>query len=123
MHCIYIIFIPLYTKILRKTKNLFPPLPIHHLTIHHRRHRTYRRRHDRRRIHTSILVTIRLCQAKTNRAYFSLYFQFLHANISLSSQTMQYSIYLLLKHELNTPESIFHLLLSSFLLLNHSNLL
>lgn len=48
------------------------PLPIHHLTIYHRRNRTHRRcrnprPHDRRWIHASILRAVRLCQAKTKK--------------------------------------------------------
>lgn len=54
------------------------PLPIHHLTIHHRHNRTHRRRrnprpHDRRRVHASVLAPVRLGQAKTKNLFYFLH--------------------------------------------------
>ena len=51
---------------------LYPPLPIHHLTINHRHNRAYCRSNNPRpnngrRVHASVLAPVRLCQAKTKK--------------------------------------------------------
>lgn len=53
---------------------LYPPLPIHHLTIYNRNNRTHCRRYNRRpydrcRIHTPILAPIGWRQVRTKKFF------------------------------------------------------